>query len=117
MTIDLLLPSQYLPILRPIPTVSTLLNFLNRLQKLINPTNIIINLVDSTAIDSDVLEEFERNFIIGWLNRSLAIVSRKVGEGGEGGDEWIELLDGIACLLSSLSGHSGEFPAHLTISD
>lgn len=112
MTVESILPSQYLPTIIPsIPSI--LFHFLLKLELILNPKNIIINLVQLDSKEEkngveDEIDEFERNFARQWLERVLSFASRKLREGVEG-EEWTKLLDEVASLLSNLSGHGGEY--------
>lgn len=108
-----LLPSQFLPLLRPVPTLAILLLYLHQLETLLSPENITINLVQEdesqAGAEEDALDEFEIDFVRGWLERSLNIALQKLEEvEEEEEEEWTRLLDRLTRLLSQLSGHGGE---------
>lgn len=55
-----------------------------------------------------VVDEFEVDFARDWLNRVVALGTRKFASGQDEGGAWEGVVDGAAKLLADLSGPCGQ---------
>ncbi|KDE02373.1 hypothetical protein MVLG_07061 [Microbotryum lychnidis-dioicae p1A1 Lamole] len=110
-----LIPSQHLPTLSPHPPPSQLRTSLDRLQRLVAPHQIIIDLRSTSSglqpsLNQDLatLDAFELNYARQWLERLVSLGSRRLVlvEDEEEAAEWEGLVEGGSYVLGRLMGGS-----------
>lgn len=122
------LPSNYLPSLHPPPLPTELLSLLANLAAELLPNHQTVDLrswappptargldpsvgnkrdgheddgADDSVETDEGVDSFEREFARGWLNRVVMAGTRRVGMGEE---EWEEVVERAAGLISGMAG-------------
>ncbi|SCV69592.1 BQ2448_2612 [Microbotryum intermedium] len=113
-SLDHLVPSQHLPSLSPLPRHSQLQASLDRLQRLIAPHQVVIDLT-STYLDRERsiedaidLDDFELTYARQWLERLVSVGSRQLARAEDEVEmaEWEGLMQDGSCVLARLMGGS-----------
>lgn len=105
-------PSQYLPILLPLPPLAKISAALSKLTDAFAPSDVIdLRGEELEHEDAEKFDEFELQCARGWLGRVVSLAMKEMGSefDTERMAVWEGIVDSCSSLLASISGHCGAY--------